>query len=226
VTDAERLAELDGLELDLYLEQRVLYRRLVAECGHRGVRPPAKPRYLSRQPLQSVESKPRSRGAPLLARTFELQIDSDNGRTIEARIVPYNTPTRVIDLPKNGGTGEPYEETWLPGAFEQQLRGQPKVWLNFEHEKGLQGIVGHALELRDERDGLHGAFRVHDNSDGNKALHLIRENVLTGVSLEAHALHSVRRNGVVERVKAHLDKVALCRSAAYAAAQVLAIRER
>ena len=33
------------IELDLYLEQRVLYRRLVREGRHRGVPPPAKPRF-------------------------------------------------------------------------------------------------------------------------------------------------------------------------------------
>jgi len=48
VTPAERMAEFERLsliELDLYLEQRVLYRQLVAEGGQRGVRPPAKPRF-------------------------------------------------------------------------------------------------------------------------------------------------------------------------------------
>jgi uncharacterized protein len=228
---AARMAEnerLNGELLDIYLEQRVLYRQLVAEAGHRGVRPPAKPGYLSRRPVQSVEPKPVPRGAPLLVRSFELQLDSDNGRTIEARIVPYNVPTTVADDPRHGGSGVPYTETWLPGAFEAQVRasGRPKVLLNFEHEPGLRGIVGHALELRDERDGLHGSFSVHANSDGEKALHLIRENVLTGLSLEALPLRTVKRGNVIERVKAHLDKVSLCRIPAFATAQVLAIRER
>ena len=50
--------------------------------------------------------------------TFAVEGD---GRTIEARIVPYNTPTQVVDSPHNGGTGVPYMERWLPGAFGKQL---------------------------------------------------------------------------------------------------------
>lgn len=44
MTLAECLAELDRLDLDLYLEQRVLYRQLVAEGGHREPRRAVKAR--------------------------------------------------------------------------------------------------------------------------------------------------------------------------------------
>ena len=84
--------------------------------------------------------------------------------------------------------------------------------------------MGHGVTLRDTPDGLHGTFRVHENTDGDKALLLIREGLLTGLSLEAVAMRSVRRGGLVERIKARLDAVALTRRPAYKDARVLAVR--
>ena len=113
---------------------------------------------------------------------------------------------------------------WREGAFDEQLRSTPKVFVNVEHEQGIGGVVGHGIELREERNGLHGVFAMHDTDDGRKALHLVREGLLTGLSLEAIAQRSVRRGDVVERVKARLDAVALTRRPAYRDAKVLAVR--
>jgi HK97 family phage prohead protease len=102
------------------------------------------------------------------------------------------------------------------------------VWLNFEHQPGLQGVVGHGEELDSRPDGLYGTFRMHDDADGNKALGMVREGLLTGISLEAFSIrHRRTAEGVVERVRGHLDKVSLCRlsKAAFEGAQVLAVRE-
>jgi hypothetical protein len=65
---------------------------------------------------------------------------------------------------------------------------------------------------------------MHENTDGDKALMLIREGLLAGLSLEAVAMRSVKRGGLVERVKARLDAVALTRRPAYKDARVLAVR--
>lgn len=161
----------------------------------------------------------------VLVRAFEAELAEGDGRTIDARIAPYNTPAIVADPPDF----LPYQEMFLPGAFERQLRSpnRVRVWLNFEHEQGLRGIVGHGAELTDHADGLHGRFRVHENADGDKALQLVHEGVLTGLSLEFAAIRSRIVDGVTARVRAHIDKVALCRAerAAYELAQVLAVRE-
>lgn len=160
----------------------------------------------------------------VLVREFPVDlVEGGDGRTIEARIVPYNVPTRVSD---HGGPS--YVETWLPGAFDKQARAadKVKVWLNFEHEDGLRGIVGHGAELQSRQDALYGTFRVHNNADGDKALQMVHDGLLTGISLEAIAMRSRRTvAGVVERVRAHLDKVSLCRFPAFEDAQVLAVRE-
>lgn len=148
-----------------------------------------------------------------------------DGRTIDARIVPYNISARVSDPPDF----TPYEEAFVPGAFERQLNAPNRVniWLNFEHEQGIRGVIGHGVELQERADGLYGSFRVHDNPDGDKALSLVREGLLTGLSLEFASLRSRVVDGVTQRVRAHIDKVALCRAekAAYEGAAVLALRE-
>lgn len=159
-----------------------------------------------------------------VVREFAVDLaENGDGRTVDARIVPYNTPTEVADA-----GGPVYTEEWMPGCFEKQTRAadRVKVWLNFEHENGLRGIVGHGAVLEDRDDALYGSFRVHENSDGDKALQLVRDGLLTGISLEAVVLRSIRENGIVRRVRAHLDKVSLCRMPAFSTAQVLAVREK
>jgi HK97 family phage prohead protease len=112
-------------------------------------------------------------------------------------------------------------------VFARQLStpGRDKVWLNMEHEPGFGGAVGQSLQFRDETDGLHGSFGVDIGPDGDKALRLVNSGFLSGISLEFRALASKRVDGVVQRLRAQLDKVSLCRYPAYAGAEVLALRE-
>jgi HK97 family phage prohead protease len=160
-----------------------------------------------------------------LIREFPVQLKEGDGRTIDLRVVPYNTIARVADPPHYN----PYDEMWMRGAFDKQLTAASRieVFLNFEHQQGLQGIIGHGVTLIDTEDGLEGTFRVHDNADGDKALSLVKEGLLRGVSLEAKPMgKSPRVNGVVQRHRAHLDKVSLVRTGrpAYKDAAVLAVR--
>lgn len=158
-----------------------------------------------------------------LVRMFDAELAAGDGRTLEARIVPYGTPATVSDPPDFRS----YQEQFASGAFERQIANpdRVRVWLNFEHDEGLRGIVGHGVQLRDQADGLHGSFRVHENPDGDKALQLVGDGLLPGLSMEFVALRSRRTaDGVVERLRAHIDKVSLCRTPAYEEAQVLAVR--
>lgn len=159
----------------------------------------------------------------ILTREVPLQLPDGDGRTIEARIVPYDEPAEVADPP----TYVPYQEKFAAGAFDKQINAasRVKVWLNFEHQPGLQGIVGHGVQIEDRQDGLYGTFAVHDNPDGDKALRMVRDGLLTGLSMEFASLKARTVGGVVERLRAHLDRVSLCRIGAYAGAQVLAVRE-
>lgn len=159
----------------------------------------------------------------VLIRTYEATLSPGDGRTLDLRLVPYNQAATVADPP----TFAPYQEMFLPGAFERQLAAPDRVavWLNFEHEGGLRGIVGHGLALRDSPDALEGSFRVHSNADGDKALQLVNDELVTGASVEFAALRSRKVGGVVQRLRAHIDRVSLCRNPAYSAAGVLAVRE-
>lgn len=157
-------------------------------------------------------------------RTFEAELAEGDGRTIEGRIVPYEVPAVVADGPR----GPAYREQFARGAFGAQLRApnRVRVLLNFEHDQGIRGIVGHAVGLEDRFDGLHGTFRALGDADGDKALQLVNEGLLRGLSLEFAALRSRVVDGIVTRTRVRLDKVSLCRHPAYAGAEVLAVREQ
>jgi HK97 family phage prohead protease len=161
---------------------------------------------------------------PTLIRTFEANLDGDgDGRTIIGRCIPFDTPATVSDPPGY----EPYQEVFRAGAFKAATRAPNRVFLDFEHELGIGGVLGHGVELEERPDGLYGRFRVLDHSDGDKALTMVRERVLTGLSVMFQPLRSLRSpGGPVERVRVALDRVSLCRVGAYEDAQVLAVRQR
>lgn len=157
----------------------------------------------------------------VIRREFPVALEpSGDGRTLDLRIVPYNTPARVSD------GGEPYQEEWAPGVFKSQMNAASRVLVNFEHQKGLSNVVGRGAEFHDSEEGFGGSFRILSGADGDKALELVRDEVLTGVSLEAVPLKSeVTSDGIVRRIKARLVNIALCRFPAFEDAQVLAVRE-
>lgn len=158
-------------------------------------------------------------------REVPIEIGDGDGRTIDALLVPYGVRGTVADPPDF----TPYEEEFVYGAFARQTKApdRVKVWLNFEHEQGLRGIIGHGIALEERPDGLHGSFRVHPGPDGDKALAMIEEGILTAMSIEFAALKSKVANGVVQRLRAIVDKASLVMAGkeAYAGAGVLAVRE-
>jgi hypothetical protein len=74
---------------------------------------------------------------------------------------------------------------------------------------------------------LYGEFRISKTEAGDEALELVRDGVLTNFSVGFQPLKDLRRkDGVVERVKAHLAEVSLVTFGAYGdAAAVAAVRE-
>lgn len=157
----------------------------------------------------------------LLHREFRGEASVGDGRTIDLRMVPFGERATVDD-----GEG-PYEEEFDPAAFDGQTEHAHRVYLNFQHEKGIRSVVGKGVMLEARADALYGSFRALEDADGDKALLLVREGVLTGASIEFKPKKSIRTaEGVIRRVVAHLDAVALCRVGAYASAGVLAVREQ
>jgi len=160
----------------------------------------------------------------ILHRIVSFDVGGD-GRTLHTRIIPWNTPATVSDPPHY----RPYQESWAPGAFDKQLNAANRVdvLMNFEHEQGIGGIVGRGIQLSNEPDGLHGVFRMLGGPDADKALELVNDGILTGLSVEAIARRSEPVDGVTIRQEARLVNVALCRTsrAAFKDAQVLAVRQ-
>lgn len=158
----------------------------------------------------------------VIRREFQAElVPVGDGRTIDMRIIPYNTRAKVRD-----GAGPEYEEEWLPGVFDKQMSAANRVFVNVEHEKGFSGVVGRGQAFRESDAGFDGEVRILEGPDGDKALSLVNDGALTGVSVEAIPIKSQRtKDGVVQRVKARLLNVALCRNPAYSEAQVLAVRE-
>lgn len=163
---------------------------------------------------------------PVLHREFAAEVTSLEGRTVDVRIVPYGERIEHNDGQGGARPGVTYREEFAPGVFDHQLNAANRVVANYEHQEGIEGVVGHGIALRSEPDGFHGSFEIHETAKGDTALALIRAGVLDGVSLEAEAVKNIRSSeGVVQRVKANLRNIAFTRFAAYAGARVLAVRE-
>lgn len=168
----------------------------------------------------------------LLLRVFQADVVANfPKREIEGLVIPFDVVTRVSDPPDF----RPYDESVRAGAFRNIVNAASRVLLDFEHYGAMSdalgsmgsiaGTLGHARHLEETSGGLYGAFRVLRGSDGDKALELAEEGVLTGFSAAMKPLRSVRTvQGVVERVKVHLDRVSLCRVGAYEQARVMAVR--
>lgn len=158
-------------------------------------------------------------------RRLDTTIEAGDGRTISFRIAPFGEVATCADGLGGLPRGVPYKEELMPGLYDRQLRAANRIFLNFEHQPGLAGIVGHGVELSRRSDGYHASFRIHETPDGDKTLTLVREGVLRGASVESYWLKSVRSAaGVVQRVKAHLEAVAVCREGAYPSAVMTGLR--
>lgn len=157
-----------------------------------------------------------------LVREVSVALEAEgDGRTLIARLVPYNEIATVSD------GGAPYQEMFLPGAFKAQMRAphRIKAFLNFRHRQGLEDQIGYAKSVEDREDGLHGALRVLDGPHGDKALEFLAAGVLDKLSVEFQSLKYRIVNGVVQRVSARLVGVGLVPEGSYPSAAVLAVRE-
>jgi len=158
-------------------------------------------------------------------RRFDTTIEAGDGRTVTFRIAPFGETATCADGLGGVPRGTPYTEQLMPGLYDKQIRAANRILLNFEHQQGIAGIVGHGVKLWQEADGYHAAFRVHETPDGDKTLTLVKEGVLSGASVESFWLKSIRTaGGVVQRVKAHLEAVAVCRQGAYPSAILTGLR--
>lgn len=160
---------------------------------------------------------------PFLVREFVAADLAVEGRTVDVRLVPFGEVARVADPPD----WREYREEWLPGAFDHQLNAANRIHARYGHSRHAIDVVGHGITLRSEADGYHVSAKIHQTPQGETALELLRDGALPCVSLEARPTRTQRtKDGVVQRVKAHLTGFAFCQQGAFAGAKVLAIREQ
>jgi len=155
----------------------------------------------------------------LLTRSFQhdLEIRSGgDGRTVSGIAVPYNVEQRIDSK---------LTEVFLPGAFAHQIDAAHRVKFSREHMSMGGILIGRATKLREDAKGLYAEFRVSNTPAGDETLELLRDGVLTDLSIGFREGQNRSRNGVVERVRAHLFEVSVVLEGAYGeAATVQAVR--
>lgn len=180
------------------------------------------------------EASVETGGREVLVRTYGVEAEMSDDRTIDVRVVPFGEVAEVADPPDF----RPYREQFMPGVFSKQEGAANRILLRVgpghtglepttgERKAGLAGVIGHGKELLGRTDGYVGRFKIHSGAEADTARELVADGVLHGVSAEFVPIKTIRsREGVVQRVKAHLDSVLLTYMPAYSKAQVLAMRE-
>lgn len=151
----------------------------------------------------------------------DVEVGSD-GRTLVLACVPFDVPATVDD-----GDG-PYREVFRRGAFRHVVSAPNRTELRYAHTPGVP--YGFGLDLVEDEKYLLGSFRVAPSDDGDRLLALVRDDQLRGVSVGYVAGQS--RTGrddfgeLTERLLVkRLAEVSVTPAAAYAGAEVLAVRE-
>jgi Escherichia/Staphylococcus phage prohead protease len=150
----------------------------------------------------------------VLTRAYAAALElRDDGRTLVGIAVPYGVETRI---------GR-YVESFAPGAFADA----DTHTLTAAHPRdGAELPIGRSVELRDQVDGLHGAWHVSDTETGNAVLTLVRDGVPLGLSIGFIPGRETwnRDRTRVTRPTASLDHVAVVRQPAYPDAKIAALR--
>ena len=153
-------------------------------------------------------------------RAYEVDLEirtTGDGRTICGICVPYNVEQRI---------NANLVEVFKAGAFSRVIPNAHRVKLLVGHDSQALPI-GRATLLREDTNGLYGEFRVSKGNRSDDILELVRDGALSELSIGFQPLKDNRRkDGVVERIAAHLAEVSLVTFGAYGhAAQVVGVRQ-
>jgi HK97 family phage prohead protease len=181
---------------------------------------------LQRQPVKEAD--------PMEVRYAALEAfegDAD-GMTFRGVAIPYGQQA-LISGPDNP---RPYDEVFRKGAFAKTLASKwanKPVPLVMAHHH--DDVLGGAEVMEESSAGLMGQWRLSDIQAGREAAVLIRDRVLTGLSIGFQPIQSkVTRarertddgeRDLIERTEARLLEVSLCLFPAYELAGVTAQRQ-
>lgn len=165
-------------------------------------------------------------------------IDFLDGRVLTraAAISAFDEETGIVE-----GRAAPYDisceiapglfESFAPGTFRGAVKDPARVKVRAQNH-GAE-VVGHAVEIFDNPDGVHVRLKVVDTVAGNDVLKLLRAGSLDQLSVEFRAIpkggFSVERrtDGIhVRHKRAHLVGVSPVPEGAYGeAAKILSVRD-
>lgn len=159
----------------------------------------------------------------ILFRTADLS--TVKGRTVHGLAVPYDQVTQIQELDDRGRVVD-YSEKFTYGSFARSIRERGhKVKLLVGHDT-RKLPVGKAVELREERDGLHAAFEVSDTSLGNDLLTLIRDGIADSFSIGFTPVREQWESGVRVHLEAGLREVSAVTFPAYPGALIAGVRSQ
>jgi phage head maturation protease len=170
----------------------------------------------------------------MITRDFEIDDwhvrSSDDGRTVEGRIVPYNEPTDVVERTESGDLIR-YREQFLPHSCLAMAQAVAKrgnaafIALLMDHEeRDFNAKIGYASTLESRDDGAHAVFRLYQSRDLEKVVSMLDESH-KGLSVAFRDTKQPRDvDGVVSRVQVQIDHVAATPTPCYVGAGITGVR--
>lgn len=147
--------------------------------------------------------------------------DSEQG-TLDVLLMSYETEAQIA---------EGLAEVFTRGAFKAACGNPSRVKVSDQQHNRAESI-GKAVTLEDRADGLYGKLRISDTARGRDVLTLLRDGVLTELSVEFRAqrqhMRYVRRADdlLVRHDRAVLVGVSPVNAGAYGeASRVLSVRD-
>lgn len=180
------------------------------------------------EPPEAEDELRKERCAVRSVAVEKLSLASD-GRTVDAKIVPFREPAQVTQLGRDGKP-ETFMEMFAPDSLTAvcQLAEQRGdfAWIsmNLDHEDVLDKRIGYAKSVEQREDGGYATFRLYKRSD----LEMIQDMLSTshrGMSIMFHDRAKPRRvGGIIERVQVMLHHVAATPIPVYKNTGVVAMR--
>lgn len=170
----------------------------------------------------------------MITRDFEIDDwhvrSSNDGRTVEGRIVPYNEPTEVVERTEAGElvryTEQFLERSCMAMVQASQSRANASFisFLMDHEERDFNAKIGYASTLESRDDGAYAVFRLYQSRDLEKVVCMLDESH-KGLSIAFRDTKPPKViDGVVSRVQVHIDHVAATPTPCYAGAAISGIR--
>lgn len=114
---------------------------------------------------------------PLHRAAKVVDLDAPEG-IVTARMVPYEQPAQIYD---------DLVETFARGSLAGATKVPKRVKVTDQQHNGMV-VIGHAVAIRDEADGLYADLKIADTAAGRDTLTLIRDGFLDEMSIEFRPL--------------------------------------